>query len=48
MFLVKIINLRLPEINEFQNRINFDLTRAQADSESLRLRYCNKKGVKKF
>ena len=24
--------LRLPEINEFQNRINFDLTRAQADS----------------
>ena len=22
--------LRLPEINEFQNKINFDLTRAQA------------------
>ena len=27
--------LRLPEINEFQNKINFDLTRAQADSEAL-------------
>ena len=40
--------LRLPEINEFQNRINFDLTRAQADSESLRLRYCNKKVLKNF
>ena len=38
--------LRLPEINEFQNRINFDLTRAQADSESLRLRYCNKRVLK--
>tara|TARA_Y200000002_G_scaffold290649_1_gene244759 strand:- start:1410 stop:3203 length:1794 start_codon:yes stop_codon:yes gene_type:complete len=40
--------LKLPEINEFQNRINFDLTRAQADSESLRLRYCNKKVLKNF
>ena len=40
--------LRLPEINEFQNRINFDLTRAQADSESLKLRYCNKKVLKIF
>ena len=40
--------LRLPEINEFQNKINFDLTRAQADSESLRLRYCNKKVLKNF
>jgi len=27
--------LRLPEINEFQNKINFDLARALADSESL-------------
>ncbi len=40
--------LRLPEINEFQNKINFDLTRAQADSESLRLRYSNKKIYKSF
>ena len=30
--------LRLPEINEFQNKINFDLTRAQADSESLKVK----------
>ena len=48
MFLMKIINLRLPEINEFQNKINFDLTRAQADSESLKLRYCNKEILKNF
>ncbi len=34
--------LKLPEINEFQNKINFNLTRAQADSESLKLRYSNK------
>ena len=40
--------LRLPEINEFQNKINFNLTRAQADSESLKLRFCNKKILKKF
>ncbi len=31
--------LKLPEINEFQNKINFDLTRAIADSESLKLKY---------
>ena len=35
--------LKLPEISEFQNKINFDLTRALADSESLRLKYSNKK-----
>ena len=35
--------LRLPEINEIQNKINFDITRAQADSVSLKLRYSNKK-----
>ena len=40
--------LRLPEINEFQNKINFDLTRAQADSESLKFRYCNKKIFKNY
>ena len=40
--------LRLPEINEYQNKINFDLTRAQADSESLRLRYSNKKILNNF
>ena len=40
--------LKLPEINEFQNRINFDLTRAIADSESLKLRYSNKKVLKSF
>ncbi len=40
--------IRLPEINENQNKINFDLTRAQADSESLKLRYCNKKVLKKY
>ena len=40
--------LRLPEINEFQNKINFNLTRAQADSESLRLRFSNKKIFKSF
>ena len=40
--------LRLPEINELQNKINFDLTRAQADSESLKLRYSNKKILKSF
>ena len=38
--------LKLPEINELQNKINFDLTRAQADSESLKLRYSNKKILK--
>ena len=43
MFLSENNKLKLPEINEFQNKINFDLTRAQADSESLKLRYCNKK-----
>ncbi len=40
--------LRLPEINEFQNKINFDLTRAQADSESLKFRYSNKRILKNF
>ena len=40
--------LKLPEINEFQNKINFDLTRALADSESLKLRYSNKKTLKNF
>ena len=35
--------LKLPEINEFENKINFDLTRALADSESLKLRYSDKK-----
>ena len=40
--------LRLPEINEIQNKINFDLTRAQADSESLKLRYSNKKILKNY
>ena len=40
--------LRLPEINEFQNKINFDLARALADSESLRLRFSNKKIFKNF
>jgi len=40
--------LRLPEINEFQNKINFDLTRAQADSVSLKLRHSNKKIYKSF
>ena len=40
--------LRLPEINEIQNKINFDITRAQADSESLKLRYSNKKILKNF
>ena len=41
-------NLRLPEINEYQNRINFNQTRAQADSESLKLRYSNYKIFKNF
>ncbi len=40
--------LNLPEINEFQNKINFDLTRALADSESLKLKYSNKKILKTF
>ena len=40
--------LKLPEISEFQNKINFDLTRALADSESLRLKYSNKKILKSF
>ena len=40
--------LRLPEINEYQNRINFNQTRAQADSESLKLRYSNYKIFKNF
>ena len=30
--------LKLPEINEFQNKINFDLTRALADSESFEVK----------
>ena len=40
--------LRLPEINEFQNKINFDLTRAIADSESLKLKYSSKKILKNY
>ena len=40
--------LRLPEINEFQNKINYNLTRALADSEALRLRLSNKKIFKSF
>ncbi len=40
--------LKLPEIHEFQNKINFDLTRALADSESLKLRYSDKKIFKNF
>ena len=40
--------LKLPEINEYQNKINFDLTRAIADSESLKLKYSNKKILKSF
>ena len=40
--------LRLPEINELQSKINFNLTRAQADSESLKLRYSDKKIFKNF
>ena len=40
--------LKLPEISEFQNKINFDLTRAQADSESLRLKYSDKKILRNF
>ena len=40
--------LRLPEINEYQNKINFDLTRALADSESLKFRYSSKKIFKNF
>ena len=40
--------LNLPEISEFQNKINFDLTRALADSESLKLKYSNKKIFKTF
>ena len=40
--------LKLPEINEFENKINFDLTRALADSESLKLRYSDKKIFKNF
>ena len=40
--------LRLPEIKEIQNKINFDITRAQADSESLKLRYSDKKILKNF
>ncbi len=40
--------LKLPEINEYQNKINFDLTRALADSESLKLRFSSKKIFKSF
>ena len=40
--------LKLPEINEFQNKINFDITRAIADSESLKFKYSNKKILKSF
>ena len=40
--------LRLPEINELQNKINFNLTRAQADTEALKLRYSNKKIFRHF
>ena len=40
--------IKLPEINETQNKFNFDITRALADSESLKLKYCNKKILKDF
>ena len=40
--------LRLPEISEFKNKINFDHARAQADSESLKLRFSNKKIFKNY
>ncbi len=40
--------IKLPEINVSQNKFNFDITRALADSESLKLKYCNKKILKNF
>tara|TARA_X000001036_G_scaffold63992_1_gene54571 strand:+ start:7923 stop:9716 length:1794 start_codon:yes stop_codon:yes gene_type:complete len=40
--------ITLPEINVSQNKFNFDITRALADSESLKLKYCNKKILKNF
>ena len=40
--------LKLPEINELQNKFDFNLTRAQADSVSLKLKYNNKKIYKSF
>ena len=40
--------IRLPEINEYQNQINFKLTRAQADSESLKFRHSNSEILKSF
>ncbi len=46
--LIESNKLKLPEINEFQNKINFDLTRAIADSESLKLRYSDKNVLKNF
>ncbi len=40
--------ITLPEIVESQNKINFDITRALADSVSLKLKYCNRKILKSF
>ena len=40
--------LKLPEINELQNKINFNFTRAQTNSKTLKLKYCNKKILKSF
>ena len=41
-------SIKLPEIDQIKNNIDFSKTRAQADSESLRLRYSNFKILKEF
>ena len=35
------INVKLPEIEKINNKINFDQIRALADSESLKIRFSN-------
>ena len=41
-------SIRLPELEEINNKINFDQVRAIADSESLRLRFSDKKTLKLY
>ena len=42
------ISIRLPEIERINDKFNYDQLRALADSESLKIRFSNKKTYKSF
>ena len=41
-------SIELPELEEINNKVNYDQVRALADSESLRLRFSDKKTLKLY